>query len=343
MTSTDRVAVITGITGQDGSYLAELLLNKNYKVIGLNRRTSLSNTQRINHILKQPNFTLNEFDMTDIVSMLHAMRGLNNYSVIEIYNLAAQSHVHTSFFQPETSANVDALGTLRILEAIRILELKNVKFYQASTSELYGKVVEVPQTENTPFYPRSPYGVAKLYSYWIVKNYRESYGMFACNGILFNHESERRGPEFVSRKITIGISNILKDNNFVLKIGNLNAKRDWGHAKDYVEGMWRILQADKPDDYILATGETHTVREFIEKAFKLKNINIRWEGNGIDEKGYDSISGRLLIEVDPIYYRPAEVDLLIGNPSKAEKTLGWKRNISFDQLIETMVNADCDV
>ncbi len=336
-----RVAIITGVTGQDGSYLAELLLEKGYTVIGLNRRTSLSNTGRIDEIMSHPKFIIREFDMTDIVSMLHAMRNLPPYSTLEVYNLAAQSHVHTSFFQPETSANVDAIGTLRILEAIRILELKNVRFYQASTSELYGKVVETPQSELTPFYPRSPYGVAKLYSYWIVKNYRESYGMFACNGILFNHESERRGPEFVSRKITLGVAKSIKDDTFILKIGNLNAKRDWGHARDYVEGMWRMLQADAPDDYVLATGVTHTVREFIEKAFALKDIILRWDGIDINEKGYNSVTGRLLVEIDPVYYRPAEVELLIGNPKKAETVLGWTRRITFDMLIEGMIKNDC--
>jgi GDPmannose 4,6-dehydratase len=336
-----RVAIITGITGQDGSYLAELLLEKGYRVYGLNRRTSLSNTARIDHLLSHPAFELREFDMTDIVSMLHAMKLDTNYERVEVYNLAAQSHVHTSFFQPETSANVDALGTLRILEAIRFLNIPNVRFYQASTSELYGKVMEVPQSETTPFYPRSPYGVAKLYSFWIVKNYRESYGLFACNGILFNHESERRGPEFVSRKITLGVASSQKDPSFVLAIGNLHAKRDWGHARDYVEGMWRMLQADSPDDYVLATGETHTVREFIEKAFAIVGIRMRWEGEGVDETGYDAESGRCLVVVDTKYYRPAEVDLLIGNPTKAQTTLGWTRTVPFDTLVERMVRHDC--
>lgn len=335
-----KVGIITGITGQDGSYLAELLLDKGYYVIGLNRRTSLPNTQRIDHIIGNKNFELREFDMTDIVSMIHALRNLPDNDRIEVYNLAAQSHVLTSFYQPEHSADVDALGTLKILEAIRIVGLKNVRFYQASTSELYGKVQEIPQSETTPFYPRSPYGVAKLYSFWIVKNYRESYDMFACNGILFNHESERRGHEFVSRKISLGVSKSRKDESFVLKMGNLNAKRDWGHAKDYVEGMWRMLQSESPDDYVLASGETHTVREFIEKAFQVIDVTISWEGEGENEKGYDSKTGRLLVEVDPKYYRPAEVDILIGTPSKAERELGWKRNISFDQLVKRMVEND---
>lgn len=335
-----KVAVITGITGQDGSYLVELLLDKGYYVIGLNRRTSMPNTQRIDHVIGNDMFILREFDMTDIVSMIHALKDLPENEGVEIYNLAAQSHVLTSFYQPEHSADVDALGTLKLLEAIRIVGIKNVRFYQASTSELYGKVQEIPQSESTPFYPRSPYGVAKLYSFWIVKNYRESYGMFACNGILFNHESERRGHEFVSRKISLGVIKSQKDPNFVLKMGNLNAKRDWGHAKDYVEGMWRMLQVETPDDYVLASGETHTVREFIEKAFQVINITIRWEGDGENEKGYDESNGRLLVQVDPKYYRPAEVDILIGNPSKAERQLGWKRKISFDDLVKRMTMND---
>lgn len=335
-----KVGIITGITGQDGSYLAELLLDKGYYIVGLNRRTSLPNTQRIDHILKHERFVLREFDMTDIVSMIHAIRGLPDNEGIEIYNLAAQSHVLTSFYQPEHSADVDALGTLKLLEAIRIVDLKNVRFYQASTSELYGKVQEIPQSETTPFYPRSPYGVAKLYSFWIVKNYRESYGMFACNGILFNHESERRGHEFVSRKISIGVARSLKDDTSVLKMGNLNAKRDWGHAKDYVEGMWRMLQAETPDDYVLASGETHTVRDFIEKAFQVVGKIIVWKGEGENEKGYDKSTGRLLVEVDPTFYRPAEVDILVGNPTKAEQELGWKRSVSFDELVKKMVKLD---
>lgn len=335
-----KVAIITGVTGQDGSYLAELLLEKNYYVVGLNRRTSSPNTSRIEHILAHPMFRLKEFDMADIVSMIHALRDIPEHTSVEVYNLAAQSHVLTSFYQPVYSADIDAIGTLKLLEAIRIVGLTNVRFYQASTSELYGKVVEIPQSETTPFYPRSPYAVAKLYSYWIVKNYRESYNMFACNGILFNHESERRGNEFVTRKITLGVAKSLKDPSFVLKMGNINSKRDWGHAQDYVEGMWRILQADLPDDYVLATGETHTVREFIERAFAVKNIRIRWEGEEENEKGYDAETGRMLVQVDPAFYRPAEVDILIGNPSKAE-TLGWKRKISFDELVRRMVQSDC--
>ena len=335
-----RVGVVTGVTGQDGSYLVELLLEKGYYVVGLNRRTSLPNTQRIQHVIGHERFELREFDMTDIVSMIHALRNLPENEQIEVYNLAAQSHVMTSFYQPEHSADVDALGTLKLLEAIRIVDLKNVRFYQASTSELYGKVQEIPQTETTPFYPRSPYGVAKLYSFWIVKNYRESYGMFACNGILFNHESERRGHEFVSRKISIGVVKSMSDKTFVLKIGNLNAKRDWGHAKDYVEGMWRMLQADVADDFVLASGETHTVREFVEKAFQVVGVTLAWKTDGETERGYDESSGRLLVETDKMHYRPAEVDILIGNPRKAESELGWRRHVSFDALVSGMVKYD---
>lgn len=335
------IALITGVTGQDGSYLAELLLAKGYDVYGLNRRTSLPNTQRIDHILEHPRFHLYEFDMTDIVSILHVFQSIAPTDQrVEIYNLAAQSHVHTSFTQPECSANVDALGTLRILEAIRIAKLPNVRFYQASTSELYGKVSEIPQSEATPFYPRSPYGVAKLYSFWIVKNYRESYGMWACNGILFNHESERRGPEFVSRKITLGLARSLRDPTFVLKIGNLDARRDWGYAPDYVEGMWRVLQHDSPDDYVLASGVTHTVREFVETAFAIKDIRIRWDGQGIHEQGFDADTGRLLVVVDQKYYRPSEVDVLIGDATKARTTLGWVCSTTFEELVRRMVLHD---
>ena len=335
-----KVGIVTGITGQDGSYLAELLLEKGYYVVGLNRRTSLPNTQRIQHLVGHDRFVLREFDMTDIVSMIHALRNLPENERVEVYNLAAQSHVMTSFYQPEHSADVDALGTLKLLEAIRIVELKNVRFYQASTSELYGKVQETPQKETTPFYPRSPYGVAKLYSFWIVKNYRESYGLFACNGILFNHESERRGHEFVSRKISLGVVKSRVDESFVLKMGNLNAKRDWGHAKDYVEGMWRMLQADVADDFVLASGETHTVREFIETAFRVIDVTLVWKVEGSDERGYDAVTGRLLVETDKIYCRPSEVDILIGDPSRAEKELGWERHVSFDDLVKGMVSFD---
>lgn len=335
-----KVGLVTGVTGQDGSYLVELLIEKGYYVVGLNRRTSLPNTQRIQHIIGHERFELREFDMTDIVSMIHALRNLPENERVEVYNLAAQSHVMTSFYQPEHSADVDALGTLKLLEAIRIVDIKNVRFYQASTSELYGKVQEIPQSETTPFYPRSPYGVAKMYSFWIVKNYRESYGMFACNGILFNHESERRGHEFVSRKISLGVVKSRTDESFVLKIGNLNAKRDWGHAKDYVEGMWRMLQADVAEDFVLASGETHTVREFIEKAFRVVGVTIAWRIEDSEERGYDEVTGRLLVETDKKYCRPSEVDILMGDPARAEKELGWKRQVSFDCLVSGMVSFD---
>lgn len=334
------VAVITGVTGQDGSYLAELLLDKGYEVYGLNRHTSLPNTLRINHLLEHPRFHLHEFDMTDIISMVHIFQALPVAERVEIYNLAAQSHVHTSFHQPECSANIDALGPLRILEAIRISRIPNVRLYQASTSELYGKVHQIPQSEATPFYPRSPYGVAKLYSFWIVKNYRESYGMYACNGILFNHESERRGPEFVSRKITIGVAKAVQDPEYVLKIGNLDAQRDWGYAPEYVEGMWRILQQEIPDDYVLASGHTHTVREFVEEAFKQCNVIMRWTGSGLDERGIDAITGRVLVVVDKKYYRPSEVDILVGDPTKAKTVLGWECKTSFKELVQKMVLHD---
>jgi len=329
-----RVAVVTGVTGQDGSYLAELLLKKDYDVYGIARRTSRQNTERITQILNNPKFFLCEGDLTDANSLRSVFEKVKGYERIEVYNLGAQSHVHTSFRQPELTADVDALGPLRILEVIRSMNL-NARFYQASTSELYGKVVETPQTEKTPFYPRSPYGVAKLYAYWIVRNYRESYGMFACNGILFNHESERRGEEFITRKITKGIARLHKDPEFVLELGNLDAKRDWGYAPDYVEGMWRILQQDTPDDYILATGETHTVREFLETAWG----PITWKGEGITERGEDA-NGRVIVRVNPEFYRPAEVELLIGDPSKAWDKLGWKASTTFPELVARMVAHD---
>lgn len=337
-----KIAVITGVAGQDGSYLTELLLDKGYIVYGLNRRTSLPNTARIEHLLNHPNFKLCEFDMSDSISIMRVLKKIpTDYECLEIYNLAAQSHVWTSFYQPEHSTIVDALGTLKLLEVILMLELKNIRFYQASSSELFGKVQEIPQSESTPFYPRSPYAISKLYSFWITKNYRESYGMYACNGILFNHESERRGVEFVSRKITLGVAKYMKDSSSVIKIGNLDAKRDWGYAKDYVEGMWRILQQEQPDDYVLASGETHTVRELVEKAFCVVGIEIVWKGVAQDEKGYNKETGDLLIEIDPSFYRPAEVDLLIGDSRKAETKLQWKRNISFDEMIRRMVEHDC--
>jgi GDPmannose 4,6-dehydratase len=330
-----KVAVITGVTGQDGSYLAELLLTKDYIVYGIARRTSRSNTDRIVGILSHPHFFLREADLSDGGSLRAVFEEVSNYKQIEVYNLAAQSHVHTSFRQPELTADVDALGPLRILDILRSLHLNRAKFYQASTSELYGKVQETPQSETTPFYPRSPYGVAKLYAFWIVKNYRESYGMFACNGILFNHESERRGEEFITRKITKGIARLKKDPEFILEIGNLDAKRDWGYAPDYVEGMWRILQQQSPDDYVLATGETHTVREFLETAWG----PITWKGSGIDETGEDS-TGRVIVKVNSEFYRPAEVEILIGDPTKAWYRLGWKATTTFPELVARMVKHD---
>lgn len=328
-----KVAVITGVTGQDGSYLAELLLEKGYDVYGIARRTSRQNTERITQILDHPKFFLCEGDLTDANSLRSVFEKVKGYERIEVYNLGAQSHVHTSFRQPELTADVDALGPLRILEIIRSMNL-NARFYQASTSELYGKVVESPQNEKTPFYPRSPYGIAKLYAYWIVKNYRESYGMFACNGILFNHESERRGEEFITRKITKGIARLKKDPTFVLELGNLDAKRDWGYAPDYVEGMWRMLQQDVPDDYVLATGETHTVREFLETAWG----PITWKGEGITE--YGESNGRVIVRVNPEFYRPAEVELLIGDATKARTTLGWIPETKFSQLVVRMTLED---
>ncbi len=338
-----KVAFITGITGQDGAYLAELLLEKGYIVHGMQRRNSLSNTARIDHLCqdinkKANNFYLHYGDLTDSPSIIKLIRDIEPD---EIYNLAAQSHVQVSFETPEYTANSDALGTLRILEAIRILGLeKKTKFYQASTSELYGKVQEIPQKETTPFYPRSPYGVAKLYAYWITVNYREAYNIFACNGILFNHESPRRGETFVTRKITIAVSNIVKGLQEKLYLGNMNAKRDWGFAGDYVEAMWRILQQDEPEDYVIGTGETHSVREFTELAFKEAGIEIEWEGEGVNEVGRDRATGKVLVEVDPKYYRPAEVELLISDPSKAREKLGWEPRISFEELVKMMIEYD---
>jgi len=331
----NRAAVITGVTGQDGSYLAELLLSKDYDVYGIARRTSRSNTERISSILDHPRFFLKEADLSDVNSLRSVFEEVSHYKRIEVYNLGAQSHVHTSFRQPELTADIDGLGPLRILEILRSMNLTNARFYQASTSELYGKVMETPQSETTPFYPRSPYGVAKLYAFWIVKNYRESYGMFASNGILFNHESERRGDEFITRKITKGIARLKKDPEFVLELGNLDAKRDWGYAPDYVEGMWRMLQEEKPDDYVLATGETHTVREFLETAWG----PIIWKGQGIHERGED-VNGRVIVKVNPEFYRPAEVELLIGNPKKAWCQLGWKATTTFSELVTRMVEHD---
>jgi GDPmannose 4,6-dehydratase len=341
-----KVAFITGITGQDGSYLVELLLEKNYKVHGLIRRSSNINTQRINHIFSNENLKLHYGDMTDGASLYKILNEIKNlYSdltLLEVYNLAAQSHVKISFEMPEYTADTDGFGTLKLLEAILNNNLNNItRFYQASTSELFGKVQEIPQKETTPFYPRSPYSVAKLYAFWIVKNYRESYNMFACNGILFNHGGIRRGHNFIERKITLALAKILKNPNEKLVIGNLNSLRDLGNAKDYVEGMWLMLQQDLPDDYILATGKMYSIREMIEIAFKIKGFNIKWKGNGIDEIGYDEISGRELIFVDKKYFRLAEVEQLLGDPSKAKKLLGWTSKTTIHELLQEMVEYDC--
>ena len=346
-----KVSLITGIGGQDGSFLTELLLDKGYVVWGIIRRSSNLNTQRIDHLYDNPNLILRYGDLSDsscVSSIVNEIKQkyfssiINEEDRFEIYNLAAMSHVAVSFSLPEYTGNIDGLGTLRLLIALKDLNLNSiVRFYQASTSELYGKVVEVPQSETTPFYPRSPYGVAKLYAHWITKNYRESYNMYACSGILFNHESDRRGKTFVTRKITIGIGNILKGKQARLVLGNIDAKRDWGHAKDYVEGMWLMLQQDKPDDFVLSTNEFHTVREFVEKAFALKGFSIKWRGSGINEIGYDENTGRELIFISEKYFRPAEVDELLGDSSKARRVLGWNTNISFDQLIREMVECDC--
>ena len=342
-----KVALITGITGQDGSYLAELLLEKEYQVWGIIRRASDINTHRIDHLYSNNNLVIKYGDMTDGPNLLHIMYKIQStypdLERLEIYNLAAMSHVKVSFEMPEYTADADGVGVLRLLEAIRSSGLiDKCRFYQASTSELYGLVQEVPQRETTPFYPRSPYGVAKLYGYWITKNYRESYDMFACNGILFNHESPRRGPTFVTRKITRGLNMILKGEREDLVMGNIDAKRDWGHAKDYVEGMWRILQSDTPNDYILSTNEFHSVREFIEKAFALKGFNIKWRGEGVNEIGYDEKSGRELIKISERYFRPAEVEELLGDSTKARTELGWTPSYSFDDLVREMVEYDCN-
>lgn len=330
-------ALITGITGQDGSYLAELLLEKGYEVHGLIRRSSTDNTERIRHLLDGPKkVTLHYGDMTDGNSLI---RLLDRIEPTEVYNLAAQSYVKVSFDTPEFTADVNAVGTVRLLESI--LEVNHdIKFYQASSSELFGKVREIPQNENTPFYPRSPYAASKLYAYWITVNYREAYDLFACNGILFNHESPRRGKNFVTRKITTSIADILAGKLDCLYLGNLDAKRDWGFAGDYVEAMWMILQQDEPDDYVVATGETHTVREFCELAFRNAGIDLAWEGKGLDEKGMDKSTGRVLVKVSSEFFRPTEVDLLLGDPSKAIKKLGWKPRVSFEELVAMMVKND---
>lgn len=339
----NKTALITGITGQDGAYLAEFLLNKGYIVHGIKRRSSSFNTARIDHLYKDPhernvNFFMHYGDLTDSTNLI---RIIQETQPDEIYNLAAQSHVQVSFETPEYTANSDALGTLRLLEAIRILGLeKKTKFYQASTSELYGKVQEIPQSEKTPFYPRSPYAAAKLYAYWITINYREAYGMFACNGILFNHESPIRGETFVTRKITMAVARIKKGLQEKLYLGNLDAKRDWGFAGDYVEAMWLMLQQDEPDDFVIATGETHSVREFVELAFREVGIEIEWRGEGADEVGIDVVTGDNLIEIDPRYYRPTEVEILMGDSSKAREKLGWKANVGFEELVKMMVKSD---
>ena len=342
-----KVALITGITGQDGSYMAEFLLEKEYKVWGIVRRSSDINTHRINHIFGNANLIIKYGDVTDGSNLLHLIYQIketygDNLERLEIYNLAAMSHVKVSFEVPEYAAETDGVGVLKLLEAIRSSGIQEkIRFYQASTSELFGLVQEVPQKETTPFYPRSPYGVAKLYGYWITKNYRESYDMFAVNGILFNHESPRRGPTFVTRKITRGLNAIVKGEQYKLVMGNLNSKRDWGHAKDYIMGMWLMLQIDTPDDYVLSTNEFHSVREFIEKAFSLKGFDIAWKGEGIEEIGYDKNTGRELIFVDERYFRPAEVEELLGDSTKARKELGWEPSYSFDDLVKEMVEQDC--
>ncbi|MBS1516844.1 MAG: GDP-mannose 4,6-dehydratase [Bacteroidetes bacterium] len=337
-----KKALISGITGQDGSYLTEILLDKGYEVHGIIRRSSSFNTKRIDHLYAQKDLLDKRLFLHfgDLVDTSSLNRLLEKIEPDEIYNLAAQSHVKVSFEVPDYTAQVDALGTLRFLDAIRETGLRQVKFYQASTSELYGKVQEVPQTESTPFYPRSPYGVAKIYGYWIVVNYREAYNIFACNGILFNHESPRRGETFVTRKITRAVARIKHGLQKTFSMGNLDAKRDWGYAPEYCEGMWRMLQTEKPEDFVLATGETHKVREFIELAFKEIGIDIEWKGKDEDETGIDTASGNVLVEIDKNYFRPTEVDLLIGDPSKAKRILGWEPKVTFRELVKIMVEAD---
>lgn len=330
-------ALITGVTGQDGSYLAELLLEKGYKVYGLMRRKSVVDYGNADHIKDKIEFIY--ADMTDLISLINAMQ---TSQADEVYNLAAQSFVATSWEQPLATAQIDALGVTNLLEAIRTVK-PSARFYQASTSEMFGLVQEVPQKETTPFYPRSPYGVAKLYGHWITKNYRESYNLFACSGILFNHESERRGKEFVTRKITDGVARIKLGLQDHIELGNMDSKRDWGHSKDYVRAMWLMLQQDKPDDYVIATNETRTVREFVEKAFACAGIEVKWEGTGVDEIGIDQTTGKTIVKVNPKFFRPAEVDLLIGNPHKAESVLGWKREIPFAELVERMVKNDLEL
>jgi len=338
-----KTALITGATGQDGAHLSRLLLDKGYRVHGVKRRSSSFNTARIDELYIDPHeaetrFSLHYGDMTDATNLI---RLIQEIQPTEIYNLAAQSHVQVSFETPEYTANSDAIGTLRLLEAIRILKIEDrVRFYQASTSELYGKVLETPQSETTPFYPRSPYAAAKLYAYWITVNYREAYGMFASNGILFNHEGPMRGETFVTRKITRAVAAIELGYQQHLYLGNIDAKRDWGHAKDYVEGMWRILQHDKADDFVLATGETHSVREFVELAFSKIGRKIAWRGSGVDEQGIDEATGDVLVKIDPRYFRPTEVELLLGDPAKAKRELGWEATTLFADLVSEMVEAD---
>ena len=343
MKNNQKIALITGVNGQDGAYLAELLLKKNYIVHGVKRRSSLINTVRIDHFyidqqIEDKQFFLHYGDMTDSMNLVRIIKETNPD---EIYNLAAQSHVKVSFETPEYTANADAIGVLRCLEAIRVLGLeKKVKFYQASTSELFGKVLEIPQTEKTPFYPRSPYAVAKLYAYWTTVNYREAYNIFASNGILFNHEGPTRGETFVSRKITMAVAKINFGMQDKLYLGNLSALRDWGHSKDYVFGMWKILQHDNPDDFILASGKMHSVRDFVNLSFEKIGVEIEWNGNGEQEKGYNKKTGKCIVEVDPRYFRPTEVDQLLGDPSKAKKILNWETKISFEDLVSEMVESD---
>lgn len=335
-----KIALITGITGQDGAYLTKFLLEKNYEVHGLIRRASIERFDRIEEYLNHPNVHLHYGDMTDSANII---RLISEIKPNEVYNLAAMSHVKVSFDTPEYTANADGIGTLRLLEAIHILGLeKKTKIYQASTSELFGKVQETPQSETTPFYPRSPYAAAKMYAYWITVNYREAYDIFACNGILFNHESPLRGETFVTRKITLAVAAIKNGRQDCLYLGNLDAKRDWGFAGDYVEAMWLILQQEKPDDFVIATGETRTVREFVECAFKEAGIQIEWHGSGLDEKGIDVSTGNIIVAVDPRFFRPTEVELLLGNPSKAKEKLGWKPKTTFHQLVEAMVKHDLE-
>ena len=330
-------ALITGVTGQDGSYLAELLLEKGYEVYGIMRRKSVVDYGNVDHIKDKIHFIY--ADMTDPISLISAMK---ISQADEVYNLAAQSFVATSWDTPLGTADIDALGVTNMLEAIRTVK-PEARFYQASTSEMFGQVQEIPQRETTPFYPRSPYGVAKLYGHWITKNYRESYGMYACSGILFNHESERRGKEFVTRKITDAVARIKLGVQDCVELGNMNAKRDWGHSKDYVKAMWLMLQQDEADDYVIATNETRTVREFVETAFRHVGIEVEWSGEGVDEIGTDKATGKVVVKVNPQFFRPAEVELLIGNPEKAEKALGWEREISFAELVERMVKNDMEL